>query len=47
LFWQIYHAPPLAAARARLGDAGWAAGYAAGHGLSLTEAVTEALGSAV
>lgn len=43
LFWQIYYGPPLAAARARLGDAAWAAGRAAGQALSLGDAVTEAL----
>lgn len=46
LYWQLYYGPPLAAARSRLGTAGWAAGYAAGQRLSLADAVADALGDA-
>jgi predicted ATPase/transcriptional regulator with XRE-family HTH domain len=43
LFWQRYYAPHLAAARARLGTAAWAAGLAAGRALTPDEATAEAL----
>ncbi|HEY8598131.1 MAG TPA: helix-turn-helix domain-containing protein [Thermomicrobiales bacterium] len=47
LFWQIYYGPPLAAARARLGEGGWAAAHAAGQALPLDEVVAEALDEAI
>ena len=46
LFWQVYYGPPLAAARARLGEAGWLTGWTVGQRYPLDEAVAEALGEA-